>query len=576
MVNITVINNDISNHFKLEHDENIGDFLRKHKFMPSVCNIGKCGKCLIYANSTPTNEEILKLGKPAIQKGLRLSCYTKAFEGLEIRIIAENAMSVLTNCRLSDYEYEPLINIDLVNLPKQTLVDNRDDLRRLVETTKLNAKLSFAQLNLLASICKKNSDIYISHDQKDIINISKEKQKYFLVVDIGTTTVAAFLVDLSTGKISHAKGEHNAQSPFGADVISRINYCMKHGVKVAKDAIITQINFLLQALLEESEQNDVNSMVFTGNTSMLHMLCGLNPDKISSSPFIPITTKALQICAESLGINSLAPAFIMPSISAYIGGDIVAAMLAANAHHKQEPFLLLDLGTNAEIVLGYEDKFLMCSAAAGPCFEGANLSSGMAGKKGAIDTFFLENNKLKFTTIDNSEAEGICGSGVLDLLAILIETKTIDKTGKIVPEQSIFNQDIEKIEKVQTLKITEKVSFTQKDIREIQLAKAAVFAGIKVLLNEANLDINDIKSLYLAGGFGSNLKPSSAAKIGLFPSELQDKCKILGNAAGFGALRYLTEKNAMMFTEEIISKSFYIELSAHEDFSKIFMNCMAF
>ena len=240
---------------------------------------------------------------------------------------------------------------------------------------------------------------------------------------------------------------------------------------------------------------------------------------------------------------------------------------------SQPPFLLVDLGTNAETVLCASGTLYACSAAAGPCFEGATLSCGMAGQDGAIDTVSPDPERgLSFTTIGDAPARGLCGSGVLDALALLLDAGIVDETGRLEADASPLGARITD----DALTFTDSVRFTQKDIREVQLAKAAVRAGIDILLREAGMETADVARLYLAGGFGSAMRPESAARIGLIPEELSDRVTVLGNAAGSGALRYATEEGAAESALGIIRRTRYIELSAHAGFTDAYVERMLF
>ena len=317
---------------------------------------------------------------------------------------------------------------------------------------------------------------------------------------------------------------------------------------------------------------DVDFLSLTSNTTMMHLLCGLPGEHIGKAPFIPATLEPMRLPAADLGIasreapHSCCPAF--PPISARTS----ASLLAADAHRSQPPFLLVDLGTNAETVLCASGTLYACSAAAGPCFEGATLSCGMAGQDGAIDTVSPDPERgLSFTTIGDAPARGLCGSGVLDALALLLDAGIVDETGRLdrrLPARARITDD--------ALTFTDSVRFTQKDIREVQLAKAAVRAGIDILLREAGMETADVARLYLAGGFGSAMRPESAARIGLIPEELSDRVTVLGNAAGSGALRYATEEGAAESALGIIRRTRYIELSAHAGFTDAYVERMLF
>ena len=403
-------------------------------------------------------------------------------------------------------------------------------------------------------------------------------KKYGAAVDIGTTTVAALLVDTARRRVVAARGEHNAQSPYGADVISRIRHETeweehRNGPNPLQQAIAKQVSAMLAGLLEQAGIGDVDFLSLTGNTTMMHLLCGLPGEHIGKAPFIPATLEPMRLPAADLGIASQAPAFLLPGISAYIGADIVASLLAADAHRSQPPFLLVDLGTNAETVLCASGTLYACSAAAGPCFEGATLSCGMAGQDGAIDTVSPDPERgLSFTTIGDAPARGLCGSGVLDALALLLDAGIVDETGRLEADASPLGARITD----DALTFTDSVRFTQKDIREVQLAKAAVAAGIRVLLQQRGLTPEQLDGVYLAGGFGSYLDPESAAAIGMLPRACAGRLHTLGNTALAGAA-VLTLDGAQWQRIRAISRACsYLELSGRADFAAAFTENLSF
>lgn len=579
-VHIHVHNHNEHIVFSCEEGKAVSSLLRENGLLALPCGVGKCGKCLIYTATEPSAEEINLLGAEKIAQGLRLACYTKAKEGLEITIPTKNDLEVLTQYNAMDYVFDPFIKRKKMNVAEPALEDQRPDLKRVLDSLSLDDYfLNFAKLKKLPYALRAGEATYAVLEDTCLINFGSDENSYGVVIDIGTTTIAVCLINTTTKEIIASVGEQNAQAPYGADVISRIHQEIEwrnngcKGENPLSHAITSQINALLQQLLQKYHLEDVDFIVFTGNTTMMHMLCALPGEFISKAPFIPVLQNAQRLHAEELAIHSQAVCYLMPCISSYIGADIVASLLAANAHHPQDPFILIDLGTNAEIVLSYADKFLSCSAAAGPCFEGATLSCGMAGQKGAIDKVRADSEKgLLFTTIGNSPAKGICGSGVLDILALLLDKKIVDETGRLeenVPEFSAYLHN-------DAFYLTDNVYLSQKDIREVQLAKSAVRAGIEILLKEASLTFADINKLYLAGGFGSALRKESAVRIGLIPQELEERVHVLGNGASFGALRYMTEAHVREGVDELIQKMHYIELSSHMGFSDAYIENMIF
>lgn len=579
-VHIHVHNHNEHIVFSCEEGKAVSSLLRENGLLALPCGVGKCGKCLIYTATEPSAEEINLLGAEKIAQGLRLACYTKAKEGLEITIPTKNDLEVLTQYNAMDYVFDPFIKRKKMNVAEPALEDQRPDLKRVLDSLSLDDYfLNFAKLKKLPYALRAGEATYAVLEDTCLINFGSDENSYGVVIDIGTTTIAVCLINTTTKEIIASVGEQNAQAPYGADVISRIHQEIEwrnngcKGENPLSHAITSQINALLQQLLQKYHLEDVDFIVFTGNTTMMHMLCALPGEFISKAPFIPVLQNAQRLHAEELAIHSQAVCYLMPCISSYIGADIVASLLAANAHHPQDPFILIDLGTNAEIVLSYADKFLSCSAAAGPCFEGATLSCGMAGQKGAIDKVRADSEKgFTFTTIGNSPAKGICGSGVLDILALLLDKKIVDETGRLeenVPEFSAYLHN-------DAFYLTDNVYLSQKDIREVQLAKSAVRAGIEILLKEASLTFADINKLYLAGGFGSALRKESAVRIGLIPQELEERVHVLGNGASFGALRYMTEAHVREGVDELIQKMHYIELSSHMGFSDAYIENMIF
>ena len=558
--------------FQTEAGTPVASLLREAGLLNQPCGVGKCGKCLIYANTEPCTEEKALLGQ-RVQSGLRLACHTLAAEGLEIVIPKPGELRVLTQFAQVDYVFSPFVRQARLSFAQPALEDQRSDVQRLLDAC--GASRHVLELDRLAALpaLVRSGTAYALIQDGVVLDCSGSEEHYGLVVDIGTTTVAALLVDLRRGRIVAVRGERNAQASYGADVISRIRYDMEDAARPLQEAIIRQLNGLLRELLAEAGVEDVALISLTGNTTMMHFLCGLPAEHISRAPFIPLTLEAMRLPAARLGLRSRATAFLLPGISAYIGADIVASLLAADAHTEQPPFLLVDLGTNAETVLSANGTLYACSAAAGPCFEGATLSCGMAGQDGAIDTVSADRETgMTFTTLGKRPARGLCGSGVLDAMALLLDAGLVDETGRLEADESALGCRI----RDDALVFVDAVRLTQKDIREIQLAKAAVRAGIDILLAEAGLQVADVACLYLAGGFGSAMNPASAARVGLIPEELAGKVRVLGNAAGFGALRYVTEQGAPEHARTIIGKTRYIELSAHAGFTEAYIERITF
>ncbi|BCS95226.1 ferredoxin [Desulfoluna limicola] len=551
--------------------------LREARLLVAPCGIGKCGKCRIICDSEPTAEEKSHLSSMELAAGVRLACYTLPVEGMKITLEEKKKIKVETRFHHAHYPVKPLLTQKAFETQAPSISDQSTDLARLMKASgATDHQLDLASQRELPSFLRRNEFKGCAILEGDsLVGYSESTEHLGMIVDIGTTTVAAFLVDLHTGKTLAVSGSHNAQAPFGADVMTRIQYTLEHGMESLYSAITHQLDSLLNELCTQHGADDVSLISIAGNTTMMHLLLGIPPEFISKAPFIPATLSAMQLPARELGIGSKARACLLPGVSAYIGADIVAALLATGAVGKEKTFLLADIGTNAETVLYANGTCYACSAAAGPCFEGANLSCGMPGQPGAVDSVYETHKGFGYTTIDERDATGICGSGVIDGIALLLEKGALDPTGRLQATGPLAGSITGEKNQIE-FHLTDKVVLTQKDIREVQLAKSALRSGIEILMQEAGITADDVDTIYLAGGFGSAIHPESAMRIGMFPKSLLPKISVLGNAASFGALRYVTEDGAAQKASAITDGCRHIELSAHKSFSAEYMNRMVF
>jgi uncharacterized 2Fe-2S/4Fe-4S cluster protein (DUF4445 family) len=392
---------------------------------------------------------------------------------------------------------------------------------------------------------------------------------YGLAIDIGTTTMAFYIVNLLFGTVVDVKTSVNPQSKFGADVISRINYGAENeeGVRNLQSVLINSINKTIAEYCNESgiAYDDFVKVSVVGNTTMLHNFMGVDALSIAHAPFKPIFTDVQTMTAKEIGINihEEGEIILSPSLSGYVGADIVAGLASLDESKIGKKFLFIDIGTNGEMALVTPSKILACATAAGPAFEGANISKGMSATKGAISKF----SNGKYEVIGGVEPVGICGSGLIDIVANLVENEVLGMDGNITKEIVIKNHD--------TLEDTD-VSLTQQDVREIQLAKSAIASGINRMLAIAGLDISELDNIYLAGGFGNYINIESAIRIGLLPDIDLNKYVQIGNTAGTGAVLALKSQDFVRSMNELITKMEYIELSTDEEFSMEFAMNMFF
>ncbi len=391
-----------------------------------------------------------------------------------------------------------------------------------------------------------------------------------VALDLGTTTLAFYLVNLVTGALAETRAVVNPQSRFGADVITRINYTAenKGGLRELQSIILASINEQLDHFQKRAgiRAEDLVKISVAGNTTMLHLLLGINPISLALAPFTPAFTDARVLAGRDLGLHCHPDGEVklLPSVSAYIGADIVAGLASLRPGRKGEHSLFMDIGTNGELVLLTPGELLCCSAAAGPAFEGARISCGMAGTEGAISAYGPEG----FTVLGDVRPAGICGSGLIDILAHLLDRGILSRDGLLSGDYVVVPGE--------ETESGRPISVTRQDIREVQLAKAAVAAGIRVLLDEAGLEFEAIDRVYLAGGFGNYIRPGNAMKIGLIPSQLAGKIVPLGNTSGTGAVLALKSTRFNEVIAGVLARTRYIELSGHEGFTEAFALNMDF
>ncbi len=401
---------------------------------------------------------------------------------------------------------------------------------------------------------------------------------YGLAVDIGTTKLAAYLVDLETGQVTARAGAMNPQIAYGEDVISRIAFAIREpeGRTILQKVLMDALNDLLAGMCTETRINPASILdaVLVGNTAMHHLFAGLPVEQLGHAPFNPASTASLSIPSEQLGLN-LGPGsrvYLPPVIAGYVGADHLAMLLSTQAWKSQHNTIALDIGTNTEIALITNGRITCCSCASGPAFEGAHIHEGMRAAPGAVERARWSNGKILWQTISGLPPVGICGSGILDVVAALLEGNLIKPTGALktnnehgyvlVPsEQTGSGRDI---------------VVTRKDVHEIQLAKSAIRSGIEVLLQEANLAYADLDEFIVAGAFGTYLDLRSAILLGMFPPLPLEKFRQVGNAAGVGARQLLVSLNLREQAETLVHQIDYVELTSSSNFTSLFMKNLSF
>ena len=387
-----------------------------------------------------------------------------------------------------------------------------------------------------------------------------------LAFDIGTTSVVCVLLDEKTGRELAQSSMMNPQVAYGADVITRIQQAVRGKLAQLTQLIRHAMTELTQTVCDDAgiSPQKVGVVSIVGNPAMQQLFLGICPQNLSEIPFTPALTEAKTVsCKEILPICPEAQLLIVPDITGFIGADTVGCLLATKLYEDDALTLLVDIGTNGEVVLGNRDGMIACATAAGPAFEGANIRFGMRAADGSIDHVWTEDGKILCSVIGGGAAKGICGSGLVDAVAVGLQLGLINKRGKILTQEHI-------------LRLTEDVYLTQEDIRQVQLAKGAIYAGIALLAKQLGVEIEEIQRVQLAGAFGSFLNPENACRIGLLPEQLLEKIEVVGNAALSGAKMLALDKTLLPFTQKLIEKTESLELASLPLFPKTFAKAMLF
>ena len=531
---------------------------------------GKCGKCLVKVNG-----EIVKGCQTAVQGDMEVDT-----------LISSQKHTILTEGLNRPVSFKPGLFMHPVKLKKAVAGDNRSDWERLVTEVRMASGLEMNRtepnLQLAASLYKKEKeteDWFAIHTRDSILDLKKEKPSvYMTAFDIGTTTVVGYLMDAENGTVCAIESMMNPQAQYGADVIMRANYALEHGVDVLSGCIRKAMDELLHKLAKKAkiQPEDIYQVSMVGNTCMHHLFLGILPDSLAHAPYNPAFSERLTLKAKEYGlhIHPQAKLLVLPDIAGYVGADTCGCLLALRQDLKEEISLMIDIGTNGEMVLGNKEKLATCSTAAGPAFEGAKIECGMRGAAGAVDHVVYENGVWNYTTVDHQPAVGLCGSGLIDLTAQLYKAGLIDEMGHLESGQE--DDSVFVLVPPEKAGNEKGVYLTQKDVGEVQLAKAAIASGIRLLLKELEITEKDIQKIYIAGAFGNYMNPASACAIGLLPPELEHLVEPVGNAAGEGAKIALLNTDELEATDSLVKGIRFIELAASAEFQDTFVDELAF
>lgn len=407
--------------------------------------------------------------------------------------------------------------------------------------------------------------------------------KWLVAFDIGTTTLVAYLMDGESGEQKQLASTMNPQTQYGADVIMRCNYVLEHDGKPLSKCIREAMNQLIEELADAQHitPEEISQISFVGNTCMHHLFLELDPDSLVKAPYVPVIKEPLIYKAADydLHIHPQGILKILPNIGGFVGADTVGCLISTDFEHRCQNSLMIDIGTNGEMALTDGRRILACSTAAGPAFEGAKISCGMRGAKGAIDHITLEQDEIKWHVIGEGEPIGVCGSGLLDCIALLLKIGIVDESGRMALPEELENpigrkyiDSLIEIDGMRAFRICNDICITQKDVREVQLAKGALAAGITIMCRHLSMEASDIQEVMIAGAFGNYMSPESACAIGLIPPVLVKRIAPIGNAAGEGSKIALINHREFLRSGELINEIEFLELAAEPDFQDIFVD----
>lgn len=562
----------------------------------SICDSkGTCHSCKVQVISgtvsKPTPNELETFSRREIKGGWRLACQTYPASDCKIAVPAES-MTTPQRLQVEGLEVkvrpESPLRAYRLQLVAPSLSAPQADADRLLKALNQQHKLRCTKVNIGA--LRTISDQLRSWKWKsqavvrngEVIAILPQKIRQLgLAIDLGTTKVAGYLVDLGDGRTLAAKGVMNPQISYGEDIISRINRVIKspdEGMQLQKLAV-DAINELSTDLCAEAgaKPEEIVEAVVVGNTAMHHLFLRLPVKQLALSPFVPAVSQALEVRAGELGLNIAPGAYVhlLPNIAGFVGADHVAMLLATDAWQAKKTTVALDIGTNTEVSLICKGKIAATSCASGSAFEGGHIKYGMRAATGAIERLRIDGDKIQYQTIDGAPPVGICGSGILDALAQLYLAKIIDEGGRIIDNRHRVRAYKGQREFILVSKEERKgkpaITITQHDVRELQLAKAAIRTGIQVLLETSNCSEAEIKQVIIAGAFGTYIDVASAVAIGMLPSLPLNCFRQVGNAAGMGAKLALISLKSRAKAQAVASRVSYIELAGAPKFEQVFV-----
>ena len=570
---------------------------------------GICGKCKVQVKDTSSVSKITSIERKFIsseelRKGLRLACQTQILGNCTVYVPQESRVAgrkMLVVGLEQKVPLKPVVKKIHLLIPKPSLKDIRADCERTVETLLkvLKARgtgheqdymVNHELLKNFPNILREAGwDVTLVLREGEILDVEKgntEGKNYGLAIDIGTSKIVIYLTNVEDGNVVGINSLENPQLLFGEDIMTRLTFAMRSSENflLLRKVLIDGINAAIEEIVSKSnvDLKEIYEAVVVGNTAMHHIFLGIETKYLALSPYVPAVRDLMSFRAKEVGLKISKSGYIvtLPVIGGFVGADGVADILATGLHKSDEISMLLDIGTNTEVFLGNKDGILACSAASGPAFEGGHIKFGMKAVAGAIERVSIEPETFKVTykTVEGEKPVGICGSAVIDVVAGLLRSGLVDVHGRIreVKGTSRVRRVGNEVEFVVAWKqetgIGEDITVTQRDIREIQLAKAAIYTAQAVLMRKKGIRPEDIKNIFIAGAFGSEISVRNAIFIGLLPEVKEERVKFVGNTAITGAKMALISKDVRRESKDILGLVNYVELSLDPSFQEEFIN----
>ena len=572
----------------------------------TICGGKKaCGKCRVLTNpsdgsiSPITEEEKKILSQEELRKGVRLACAARILDDTTIIVPKSSRRGrqrLQTDGIDTPVDLDPMIKKITLKLTKPTINSQKSDEATLMSVLNKHHGIKNSTLTLEAArklptaVREGKWTVTVTiHDRSHIIDIEADATTHNakgLAMDVGTTKMACYLLDLHEGRLLSVASMMNPQISYGEDVLTRVMHAINDpkGQRELHECIIEGINQMIDDACSKAgaSRSDIYEMTAAGNSVMHHLFLDIPPIYLAASPYTPAISGPMDVNANelSININPTGRVHMMPLISGFIGSDCVAAILATEIYKSQDNALLIDVGTNTEIVVAKEKEMAACSCASGPAFEGAHIKYGMRASSGAIERVWIDDDttKAEYLTIDDDKPRGICGSGLIDLMAELLKAGVIDPTGRMQTADPNVRKGPDGLEYVvveRDVSATgEDIVLTQKDVRELQKAKAAVYTGASILMKQMEVRAENIERIYLSGAFGNYLDPENMMTVGMLPEFSLNKIVGVGNAAGTGTRMALLSGKERRTAEEISKNVRYHELAADPLFTEEYMKSL--